>query len=291
MTQPTNEARAEIATDWDNRIIAAVSVALKGSIGEQNDVERLLKQVTPTEPAEREKVLAEIAIAFIRWAQDLKRQRDDALTPSPAAADAGDAQRVVEALEKVESHFAERMRDYSLGDRPPSPPAWMLMAMNDGQTALAAARRLLDAPPGVGERMREALREAIDALEPFTFPAHPNDFQGDDGKMSDALICDEQVQKARKVVANFAAALAAPAPAECARAKAGETLTISGFALDSLLQTFRWLRLIKTDGEGIRKIKEGAVRISVGPDAYKLALAPAASSAAAGGVATGEGGE
>lgn len=64
------------ATDMDHRIINTVSVALGGIIGEDNDVDRLLAQIVPTDPKERERALAQIAVVFIRWAQDLKRQRD-----------------------------------------------------------------------------------------------------------------------------------------------------------------------------------------------------------------------
>lgn len=57
------------ASDHDHRIIDAVSVSLKGAIGLDDDVERLLAQISSEN---REKTLAEIAVAFIRWAQDLK---------------------------------------------------------------------------------------------------------------------------------------------------------------------------------------------------------------------------
>jgi hypothetical protein len=60
------------ATSEDHRIIDAVSLALGGEIGRGDDISRLCEQVKATHPAEREIVLAEIAVAFIRWAQDLK---------------------------------------------------------------------------------------------------------------------------------------------------------------------------------------------------------------------------
>lgn len=57
------------ANDTDHRIIDAVSIALKGQIGLPDDVDRLLAEVLPEN---KERTLAEIAVAFIRYAQDLK---------------------------------------------------------------------------------------------------------------------------------------------------------------------------------------------------------------------------
>lgn len=64
------------ATDWDHRIITGVSVALDGKIGQQDDVERLRTQIEGGPSEDKLKVACEIAVAFIRWAQDLKQQRD-----------------------------------------------------------------------------------------------------------------------------------------------------------------------------------------------------------------------
>ncbi len=68
----------DVATEWDHRIITGVSVALDGKIGQQDDIERLRSQIENGPSQDKIKVACEIAIAFIRWAQDLKRQRDAA---------------------------------------------------------------------------------------------------------------------------------------------------------------------------------------------------------------------
>lgn len=65
-----------VANDWDHRIIDAVSVALQGKIGSQDDVDRLMVQVTQGGGENKLKVACEIAVAFIRWSQDLKEQRE-----------------------------------------------------------------------------------------------------------------------------------------------------------------------------------------------------------------------
>lgn len=62
------------ATEWDHRIIDSTSVALAGKIGRDDDVERLMQQVNDGPASDKVKVACEIAVAFIRWAQDLKRQ-------------------------------------------------------------------------------------------------------------------------------------------------------------------------------------------------------------------------
>lgn len=66
------------ATDWDHRIIDGTSLALGGEIGHEDDVERLRGILIVTDQEGREKTLAEIAVAFIRWAQDLKAERNAA---------------------------------------------------------------------------------------------------------------------------------------------------------------------------------------------------------------------
>jgi hypothetical protein len=72
------------ATDSDHRIIDSTSVALRGCIGTDKDVETLIGKVAAKSSAHRERTLAEIAIAFIRWSQDLKRLAKRP-TPSPTA--------------------------------------------------------------------------------------------------------------------------------------------------------------------------------------------------------------
>lgn len=63
----------KVATDWDHRIITSVSCALHGSIGTEADVERLRSIITPKD-GDTTRVACEIAVAFIRWAQDLKAE-------------------------------------------------------------------------------------------------------------------------------------------------------------------------------------------------------------------------
>lgn len=60
------------ATDSDHRIIDAVSVALRGQIGSDDDVARLRQQIEGGESTDKLETACEIAVAFIRWAQDLK---------------------------------------------------------------------------------------------------------------------------------------------------------------------------------------------------------------------------
>lgn len=62
----------KIASDRDHRIIDAVSIALDGKIGQDDDVQRLKEQVEGGDSDDKLKVACEIAVAFIRWAQDLK---------------------------------------------------------------------------------------------------------------------------------------------------------------------------------------------------------------------------
>jgi hypothetical protein len=142
--------------------------------------------------------------------------------------------------------------------------------------ALAAARRLLDAPPGVGERMREALNE-IAKMPLQYFP--------------DASYQMQRIARA---------ALAAPAPAEPERAKAGEWISVKE-------------RLPEPDVDYLWHVASGSCPVQIGSlNRHKDIVftergyysirevfnwqplpdppAPAASSAAEGSVATGEGG-
>lgn len=65
------------ADDWDHSIINAVSIALKGQIGLKNDIERLKEQIVKGRSTDKLHTACEIAVAFIRYAQDLKEQRDN----------------------------------------------------------------------------------------------------------------------------------------------------------------------------------------------------------------------
>jgi hypothetical protein len=68
----------DVVTEWDHRIITGVSVALEGKIGQEDDIERLKSQIEGGPSQDKLQVACEIAVAFIRWSQDLKRQRDAA---------------------------------------------------------------------------------------------------------------------------------------------------------------------------------------------------------------------
>lgn len=80
MTHPTPTQEllpCPVATDWDHRIIDGTSVALKGEIGMADDVMRLKKLVESGPAKDKLETACEIAVSFIRWAQDLKRQNAD----------------------------------------------------------------------------------------------------------------------------------------------------------------------------------------------------------------------
>lgn len=63
------------ASDWDHRIIDATSIALDGKIGRDDDVDRLREKIEQGEGEDKLKTACEIAVAFIRWAQDLKQDK------------------------------------------------------------------------------------------------------------------------------------------------------------------------------------------------------------------------
>lgn len=65
-----------IATDNDHRIIDAVSFALHGKIGRPDDIDRLYKEIVAGGD-EGKWCACQIAVAFIRWAQDLKERIKD----------------------------------------------------------------------------------------------------------------------------------------------------------------------------------------------------------------------
>ena len=62
------------ATDWDHKIIDAVSIALEGRIGQSDDISRLQAQIINGPSEDKLKTACEIAVAFIRWSQDLKNK-------------------------------------------------------------------------------------------------------------------------------------------------------------------------------------------------------------------------
>ena len=62
------------ATDQDHRIIDVASIALNGLIGRDDDVARLRHQIENDNSQDKLRTACEIAVAFIRWAQDLKRR-------------------------------------------------------------------------------------------------------------------------------------------------------------------------------------------------------------------------
>ena len=59
-------------SDRDNRIIDGVSHALGGVIGQVDDRDRLRKEIEDGPAEDKLKVAVDIAVAFIRFAQDLK---------------------------------------------------------------------------------------------------------------------------------------------------------------------------------------------------------------------------
>lgn len=62
-------------TEWDDRIMDGVSWALGGKIGQEDDVERLMQQIEGGSSENKLKTACEIAVAFIRFAQDLKGEK------------------------------------------------------------------------------------------------------------------------------------------------------------------------------------------------------------------------
>jgi hypothetical protein len=64
------------ASDWDHRIVTAVSYALGGMIGQTDDVDRLTQQIVRGDSTDKMRTAVGIAVAFIRWSQDLKRKRE-----------------------------------------------------------------------------------------------------------------------------------------------------------------------------------------------------------------------
>lgn len=65
-----------LASDWDHRIIDATSIALGGKVGREDDLNRLRRKIEDGEGSDNLKTACEIAMAFIRWSQDLKEERD-----------------------------------------------------------------------------------------------------------------------------------------------------------------------------------------------------------------------
>jgi hypothetical protein len=66
--------RRTVAGDWDHRIIDAVSIALDGQVGAVDDVARLRSQIEGGRSNDKLKTACEIAVAWIRLAQDLKEK-------------------------------------------------------------------------------------------------------------------------------------------------------------------------------------------------------------------------
>jgi len=63
------------ATDWDGRITTAVSVALEGKIGQDNDIKRLKAQIEDGPSEDKLHTACEIAVAFIRELADERAAR------------------------------------------------------------------------------------------------------------------------------------------------------------------------------------------------------------------------
>lgn len=64
---------APLRTDWDRRIIDAVSFALV-EVGKDDDIKRLREQIENGQSEDKLNTACEIAIAWIRFAQDLKEE-------------------------------------------------------------------------------------------------------------------------------------------------------------------------------------------------------------------------
>jgi hypothetical protein len=62
-----------LRTDWDRMIINAVSVALI-EVGKEDDVKRLREHIENGTSEDKLNTACEIAIAWIRFAQDLKEE-------------------------------------------------------------------------------------------------------------------------------------------------------------------------------------------------------------------------
>ena len=63
-------------TDQDHRVVDSTSIALDGKIGQEDDVERLMAVVENSITLDTLQSMAFIAVAHIRFVQDLKGQRD-----------------------------------------------------------------------------------------------------------------------------------------------------------------------------------------------------------------------
>jgi len=59
-------------SDWDHRVITGVSLALGGMVGLADDVDRLMQQIVRGPSTDKMRTAVEIAVAFIRFSQDLK---------------------------------------------------------------------------------------------------------------------------------------------------------------------------------------------------------------------------
>lgn len=75
LSSAPSASRCSTATDWDHRIIDATSIALGGVVGGSDDVARLMREIQVGPNPDKLKVACEIAVAFIRWSQDLKDRR------------------------------------------------------------------------------------------------------------------------------------------------------------------------------------------------------------------------
>ena len=71
------ELTMKVATDWDRKIIDAVSIGMNGTIGTDDDIDRLRNQIEGGQSEDKLHTACEIAVAFIRFAQDLKRERNE----------------------------------------------------------------------------------------------------------------------------------------------------------------------------------------------------------------------
>jgi len=64
----------KLVTDKDSMRINATSDALGGKIGQDDDVQRLVDEIENGTGENKVEVACEVSVAFIRFAQDLKKK-------------------------------------------------------------------------------------------------------------------------------------------------------------------------------------------------------------------------
>jgi hypothetical protein len=70
--------------------------------------------------------------------------------------------------------------------------------VHEAQAIVGALTKILN--PEIKTILNPEVQELREAVYPFTFPSYPESFQGDDESMTNALINDPDVQRARRVM-------------------------------------------------------------------------------------------